>query len=85
MTRELLKNKRAESNGPFSWSVFVRERTFDAMFRISKECSAVEESTGYDMHNNIFIAYIIVLSHYIQVLSAKSLSFAEKLMHCYAQ
>ena len=53
--RELLKNKCAESNGPFSWSVFIRERTFDAMFRIWKECSAVEESTGYDMHNNTIL------------------------------
>ncbi|XP_066343012.1 uncharacterized protein [Miscanthus floridulus] len=46
LMRELLKNKCEESIGPFSWSVFVRERTFDAMFRISKECSAVEESAG---------------------------------------
>ena len=87
--RELLKNKCAESNGPFSWSVFIRERTFDAMFRIWKECSAVEESTGYDMHNNTILLlhrHYCFLSLYTSfiLLSAKSVFFAEELMHCYA-
>lgn len=70
--RDLLKNKSEESIGQFSWSVFIRERTFDVMFRISKECSAVEESTGYDMHNNItlllhtLLFYLIIYKLYLQ-------------------
>lgn len=44
--RELLEKISEEINDPFSWSIFVRERTFDAMFSIWEECSAVKEFTG---------------------------------------
>jgi hypothetical protein len=51
----LLRNRCRENNGPFSRSVFIRKWTIAAMFRICEECSPVEESTGYDLHNGIIL------------------------------
>ncbi|CAN6291945.1 unnamed protein product [Urochloa humidicola] len=47
LMRQLLRNRCRENNDPFLDSVYTRNRTFDAMFRICEECFAVEGSTGY--------------------------------------
>jgi len=69
--RKLLENKSEKISGPFSWSAFIRDRTCSAMLRIWRECSAVKESTGYDVYNNIILLlhtllfYLIIYKFYL--------------------